>query len=261
MKYIYLLLLLIGTTPIYAQIGVNTETPAGVFHIDGKGDTQLSPTAINFIDDVIIASNGDVGMGTLTPTAKIDIVTGGVAGNPVFGFKLKDGSQNQGWMLTSDANGYATWANPSPSGAINGVLPAGAGVNINLAAVTNVYVYTGAYINIPPGRWLVSSVFLMPSTSGGSVPLTYRLRISFADAATLPSLTISPDVQSYTPIMGVGWYEVLATVEGSSIIYNKTAATKRYYVIAGNTQQSIPFTIGNFAGWGEDAVVAFQLQD
>lgn len=260
MKLIYIVLLLVCSTCIYSQIGINTETPSGIFHIDGKGNTQLLPTAIDFIDDVTITSDGDVGMGTLAPIAKLDIETGGITGSPILGFKLRDGSQNQGWMLTSDTNGYATWDNPSPSGATHGVMPTGGGASINLAAVTNVYVNTNAYIDIKPGRWLVSSIFLLPSI-GGAVPLTYRLRISFADATTLPSLTISPDIQSYTPITGVGWYDSLATVEGSSIIYNRTASTKRYYVIAGNTQQSIASVISNFTGWGEDAIVAFQLQD
>lgn len=258
MRLIYILSLLICSNLMYSQIGINTEIPIGIFHIDGKGDTELLPTPANFIDDVIIMENGDVGMGTLTPLGKIDIVTGGVKGNPNFGFRLRDGSQNQGWMLTSDDNGYATWGNPSPSGAINGVR---GGVQINLTTVTNVYVNTGAYIDIPPGRWLVSSIFLMPQITGGSVPLTYRLRISFADVATLPSLTASPDVQSYTPILGVGWYEVMSVVEGSSVINNASTANKRYYVIAGNTQQSISATVPNFTGWGEDGVVAFQLQD
>jgi len=55
---------------------------------------------------VTIKNDGDVGIGTDTPGAKLD-----VAGT----VKITDGSQGIGKVLTSDANGLATWATPTPA--------------------------------------------------------------------------------------------------------------------------------------------------
>lgn len=48
--------------------------------------------------------NGNIGIGTSTPSAKLDI-----AGN----LKIVDGTQGSGKVLTSDANGLASWQMPS----------------------------------------------------------------------------------------------------------------------------------------------------
>lgn len=53
-----------------------------------------------------IKNDGNVGIGTDTPGAKLD-----VAGT----VKITDGSQAAGKVLTSDANGLATWATPTPA--------------------------------------------------------------------------------------------------------------------------------------------------
>ncbi|MEN9918585.1 MAG: hypothetical protein RL662_1021 [Bacteroidota bacterium] len=70
-KYILIVLcsMLVGIGK--AQIGINTKIPHGVFHIDTKGDTDHLGN--NSIDDVVIDSIGNIGIGTLTPQAKLDI--------------------------------------------------------------------------------------------------------------------------------------------------------------------------------------------
>lgn len=52
-------------------------------------------------------NNGNVGIGTSSPTAKLDI-----AGN----IKIADGTQGTGKVLTSDANGHATWQSNQSAG-------------------------------------------------------------------------------------------------------------------------------------------------
>ena len=76
-----------------------------MFFIGGTGGTAPGLGAIN------IDLDGNVGIGTDDPTAKLD-----VAGNlRVTGFKLIDNNQGPGKLLQSDANGNATWADPPPT--------------------------------------------------------------------------------------------------------------------------------------------------
>ena len=53
-------------TPAEA-VGINTETPRGVLHIDG-GATDSQPA-----DDVLIDSGGRLGAGLTAPEAKVDL--------------------------------------------------------------------------------------------------------------------------------------------------------------------------------------------
>jgi hypothetical protein len=100
-------LALINTTN--AQVGINIDNPKGVFHIDAKNNTNGSN---NISDDIIVDANGNIGIGTLSPSTKLEIVSEGTNTNPISGFTLKDGNQAIGRVLTSNADGRAMWQNP-----------------------------------------------------------------------------------------------------------------------------------------------------
>ncbi|NDW09795.1 hypothetical protein D0T56_09040 [Dysgonomonas sp. 520] len=62
-------MLLIGFKA-YGQVGVNTESPQGVFHIDAQKNTNGNT---NVADDVIVNSSGNVGVGTNNPLQKLHV--------------------------------------------------------------------------------------------------------------------------------------------------------------------------------------------
>lgn len=97
-------------TIVSAQIGVNTDSPQRIFHLDGKSDTSGN---INISDDVVINDNGNVGVGALDPTARLHIqTTSDVA------LRLQDGTQGARKMLYSkDANGNLSWTDQPASSA------------------------------------------------------------------------------------------------------------------------------------------------
>ena len=82
-----------------ASVGIQTENPQGVLHIDG-GATAAQPS-----DDVIIDAAGRLGVGVLAPAAKVDIY----ATAPGGAIRIQDGSQGDRKVLTSDADGASSW--------------------------------------------------------------------------------------------------------------------------------------------------------
>lgn len=111
-KYILLLLASVQVGLVsesFAQIGINTESPQQIFHIDAARNTS-GTTSVS--DDIVVDSNGNVGMGVISPKAKLHIVTNDVP------LRLQDGTQGSKKMLYSkDANGNLSWTDQPASSA------------------------------------------------------------------------------------------------------------------------------------------------
>jgi hypothetical protein len=89
-----------------AFVGINTEDPLGVLHIDGG----ITPAQAS--DDVLIDTEGRLGAGLQAPTARVHTQ----AATPGGALRIQDGTQGERKALTSDANGVATWALPQVPG-------------------------------------------------------------------------------------------------------------------------------------------------
>ncbi|MDH6254418.1 hypothetical protein M2347_004145 [Chryseobacterium sp. H1D6B] len=62
----------------FAQVGISTNNPQASFHIDGAKDNPASgaPSAAQQANDFAVTNTGNVGIGTTTPTEKLDVGTG-----------------------------------------------------------------------------------------------------------------------------------------------------------------------------------------
>lgn len=71
MKKMILLVSSLYFTSFYAQVGINTANPKGIFHVDGAKDNAASgtPTIAQQANDFIVTSTGSTGIGTNTPDA------------------------------------------------------------------------------------------------------------------------------------------------------------------------------------------------
>lgn len=154
MKKIYVMILGALANLTLAQVGLNTPNPRGMFHLDGKKNNETSgPVSIaNQADDVVMTSDGYIGIGNNSPATSLDIKTSGTLATPVSGIKITDGAQNENYVLTSDTNGNGLWK-PVRLTVVRGTN--GTGIDIPFTA-TNTFSYTGSYIDLPPGKWLVT---------------------------------------------------------------------------------------------------------
>lgn len=60
---------------VYSQVGINTQNPQGIFHVDAKKNNPTTglPTGSQLDDDVVISTDGQLGIGTNTPTTKLHV--------------------------------------------------------------------------------------------------------------------------------------------------------------------------------------------
>ena len=76
MKKIIILLTAILSPLAFSQVGINTPNPQGAFHVDAGKDnaTTGTPTTGQQVNDVMITSTGQVGLGTVSPSEKLTVV-------------------------------------------------------------------------------------------------------------------------------------------------------------------------------------------
>ncbi|WP_133121703.1 hypothetical protein [Chryseobacterium sp. PMSZPI] len=171
MKVLWTLTILGIGHVVMAQVGISTANPQGTLHVDGAKDNPSTgnPSVAQQQNDFIITKAGNVGVGTTTPSAKVEIQTGGVTGTPRPGFKLVDGNQKEGRLLMTDDNGLATWQSLTNKNIT--VWEMGGNTSLNLDSNNNTFSQekgTGSIlydnlgstngsssVNLPPGRYLI----------------------------------------------------------------------------------------------------------
>jgi hypothetical protein len=173
---------------------------------------------------------------------------------------IQDGTQANGRVLTSDATGVATWQPPGINSVIGVLSVTGSTVAYNTA----IYLQTGSYITLPPGRYVVNVSMLMARAVLTMSPNDsyFWVRSSFSDSAGV-NPTPSPDIVGSNLISGNHGGTCLYTqLQGYVIINNTSGANKTYYYIAGNAfAVNTTQNITNFGStyWAEDNIIAYRL--
>ena len=72
---IFTAMILLAGYAAQAQVGINTQNPRGIFHVDGAKDNNASgaPTALQQANDFIVTVDGKLGLGTTTPSSKLEV--------------------------------------------------------------------------------------------------------------------------------------------------------------------------------------------
>lgn len=115
--------LLLSSVIFSQNIGVNTANPIDIFHVDSKGNNPLqgTPSSDQQSDDFIVTKKGNVGIGTINPTAKLQIESNPDT-NPLQIEGLTDGKFLSNNILVIDnqnivkkASALESYSSPSPT--------------------------------------------------------------------------------------------------------------------------------------------------
>ncbi|NDW08900.1 hypothetical protein [Dysgonomonas sp. 520] len=146
-------------------------------------------------DDVVVTSAGNVGIGTNSPQTKVDIrsTTQGK------GFRLQDGSQGNGKVLTTDGNGNGSWKTPGVAYAKLGTIPANPVTNPVLDATSDSehIAYSGMSIELTPGDYQVNfTAWISPQGDNVAATLANNrfasIFFSTSSTANIPPTYLSP---------------------------------------------------------------------
>lgn len=241
------LLLMYVATGTYAQVGINTEFPMGMLHIDGQRDNETNPSDIQQENDFIIDYDGNVGIGTVTPTEKLEVNASRIA--------VRDNSEGQGKVLVSDANGLGTWTTVSDNGRT--VIWEVAGKR---TLTGNYDILTGSAVSLTGDEELLLSGGFRKSTSYGTTTLIvpqglYLILVSMQAVKEReygklqiwkgenPSTTAHVDYNSYE-LYKIFYREQLT---GSTFVHEFTEDTPIHATIRLNPANNALYT--NFSYW------------
>ncbi len=179
-----------------AQVGINIAQPTGVFYID-PGINSPSVTA----DDVVVDVNGNLGLGTISPTAKIhlNVPTGSTA------LRIVDGNQGEDRVLLSDVAGYASWGTMPGSGGQQIQMMTAA--TYNAGVITKLPLSSNTRYNLTAdGNYLVFIRFWARSTAIGGTGSVNGFLFLYKNGVEVDSL------EHYEPVYNTSTYFTFNTV-------------------------------------------------
>lgn len=213
-----------------AQMGVGTSNPRNSFHVDGgkNNDTNGDPTITQQQDDVIITSQGQIGVGITTPSTKLHINS---TSSPAV--RIVDGTEGAGKILTSDTNGNGSWiSSPATKPTVGGVLPA---TTPNIVGGNTTWIYLNASITLPPGNWLVQmGTALLKADSNAAITW---IHFSLSDSQSV--FNYSPNIDNTRSGRQMAGATApaggsLTFASGVLAINNTSGADKTYYLWSRN---------------------------
>lgn len=189
MKKIFTLTLFLLYGLTFAQVGVNTINPQGIFHVDGAKDNPTTgiPTSAQQINDVIVTSTGSIGSGTTSPTNKLHIKA---ATNPVRFEGLVSGTKTDSLITVDPSTGVLRLINKSSISSSTTTNSCNPNITSGTIAHNQPYGCSG----YDPGAFISSAA---DPGIGGAVSYTWQ--ISTDGGSTWSSASGTNNAQNYDP--------------------------------------------------------------
>lgn len=253
-----------------SKTGSNQLNIGGVIFGTGLTGTEVAPA-------------GNIGIGTTTPSTKLEINNGTTNG----AIKIVDGTQGAGRVLTSDANGVGTWKESSLKMVVGGFPDADGAGNMPFS-LTTAWKNTKGFITLPPGRYRIELTMLLKGLNPSlDLPASdycfYRFSLTESTNSAPTALTgdffkigLNGSITyGGTQFVSTHFYgpkaknvaggrnDKYAIATGSFFVDNRTSSSKTYYVIVGNSKATTDYDVTQFwfekvggSGWSENSIVA-----
>ncbi len=165
----------------YSQVGIRTSNPLGVLHIDGNKDNPVStsPNNSQALNDFLINSAGNVGVGTVNPPNKLSIVGDNVNHPVIIDKNLNLNSEDHFEQLAIDTEGNV-------------------GIKSNIATIASVFTIQSQ----------VRGLNMTNSSSNVNIPLSANDLIFNTLSAEIGQENIGAVDYNYITIPVTGSYEI-----------------------------------------------------
>jgi len=176
-KYINLLFGVLSVSS-FAQVGIHTTQPKGALHIVAKGEENTNSSTAKETD-ILITSDGKVGIGTQVPVTKMDLI----GDQSIGALKIVDGSQADGLIMTSDSKGLGTWKVANSTNEIaTGTFPKANNKKIvnSGTAPDDGHTYSQISIELTKGKWIVSGAVALEPTFTDATKKTQWIHARFS---------------------------------------------------------------------------------
>jgi len=199
----------------WGLVGNTGTNPATNFL--GSADAADVVVRTNNTEKMRITSSGKVGIGVNAPSTLLHINNGTTAG----AIKIVDGTQGDGKILTSDANGVGTWRTIGAQTG-NGTLP----TSDVVWQANNGWQYIQYTVTVPVGRSVVYAGYLLTSDEGGNGYVTSTLSTSATSlTAGIAGISITP---KYSGISVLGGTQNVG--QSTWYLNNTTSSPQKLYV-------------------------------
>lgn len=183
--------------------------------------------------------------------------------------RYQDGTQANGRVLTSDANGVASWTQLNSTQAVR-VGNFGAGVNFDFSEMgsfpsSGTAKYTTASITLPPGRWVIIANLLINCVAlpaGGGIFI--RTNLTESAVSSVGTSDVVPGTGGL--ISGnFSYSNTFSFASGQILINNTTGANKTYYLWATCSRNGAAPATGAAVGaigssfWQENQLIAIPM--
>lgn len=249
----------IRTSTLDWQLDGNTN---GTIKAIGTNDAFDLPIETNGIEKMRVTSGGQLLVNTITPmtggsTAKIQINNGTTAG----AIQIKDGSQGYSRVLTSDANGLATWQDmPGTAGGfVLSTVTIGTGARTYTSASAAAPRYLGRQIVLTPGRWLI---YYGELVQNNAIPTNSSLwiQLSLSESQTARTGVNFSWVGSSLVSGSIGNSDMFSLLSGVVVVQVTNTTTLYPLLLQGAAMGTA--TINNVlfdTGFGEDYLFATKM--
>lgn len=217
------ILLFIIASPfvVFSQVGINTTSPQGIFHIDGAGDNSSTPTASQVLNDVVVLQNGNVGIGTISPHSSAI---------------LELNASNKGFLSTkvalSSNTDITTISNPAVGLLVYNLGTAG------LATKGYLYWNGSEWVQFSTGTSKDPEIAALDCINARITPTSYKVGVAYEGVLIIPySGGNGGYYSSGTPTLSTGVTGLTATLQPGNLAYGNGELV---YTLSGTPSASSP---------------------